>query len=143
MASRRSRTRRTVAATAAAIATSGLVAASAASLGAVTQDSLGATVSTTAACQTSGLTIAWNAPGHSNGNPNYRVKGLSINNVDGLTGEDCDGLNYRVVVLDSNDDALNSPDASGTINNQASIPVTLAPTVDAEDIESVSLTIYE
>ena len=137
MASRRSRTRRTLAATTAAIAASGLVAASAATLGSLNTDDLGATQSVVAACQTSGLGIEW-LPAPSYGGPgsnNYMVTGLDITGV--LAA--CNGQNFKVTVATSGNVSL--AEDTGTVTTGTTSATFSA--VAAEDIEKVSVTFYE
>mgnify|MGYP003607327763 FL=1 len=140
MASRRSRTRRTLAATTAAIAASGLVAASAASLGSLGVDDLGATQNVVAACQSGGLAVEWvPAPSYGGtGSNNYMVTGLDITGV--LAS--CNGQNYKVTVATSGNVSLDEATGIGLVTTgTTSVPI--SPAVAAEDIGKVSITFYE
>lgn len=138
MASRRSRTRRTLAATTAAIAASGLVAASAASLGGIAADDLGADIGVVASCDVDGVDVEWTPAPSYNGptNANYVVAGLNVSAIN--TG--CNGQNIKVTIANSANASLE--ESVGTVSSGA-YAASFTPSVAAEDITQVSIVIYE
>ena len=138
MASRPSRPRRTLAATTAAIAASGLVAASAASLGGIAADDLGADIGVVASCDVDGVTVDWNpAPGY-NGptNADYVVAGLDV----GAINTACNGQNIKVTIANASNASLE--ESTGVVASGA-FAASFTPSVAAEDITQVSIVIYE
>ncbi len=137
MASRRSRTRRTLAATTAAIAASGLVAASAASLGGIAADDLGADVGVVASCDVDGVVVDWNpAPNYGSLAPNYGVAGLDVSSINTA----CNGQNIKVTVANSANTQLE--ESTGVVALGA-FAASFSPNISAEDITQVSIVIYE
>lgn len=137
MASRRARTRRTLAATTAAIAASGLVAASAASLGGINANDLGADVGTVASCDTDGVNVAW-APAPSYSVPataNYAVSGLDVTGINTA----CNGQNIKVTIANG----TTSLEESTGLVAAGAFSASFTPVQAAEDITAVSIVIYE
>lgn len=135
MATRRSRQRRTMVAAVAAVAACGLVAASAASLGGITQGDLGADYSVVASCDTDGLVANWD-PTYAATIPDYAVGDVDLSGV----AAGCTGQNLKVTLTDASDASLAEEVTTVT---GASQTVAFAPVVDAELVEGISITIYE
>jgi len=88
------RRRRYVIAGLAAVAVFGSVAASAATLGGVTSGSLGADVTTVAACDTDGVTLAYTTAFAAGG---YQVTSVTVSGINAA----CTGQNLRLALTDT------------------------------------------
>lgn len=116
----------------------GVLAASAASLGGLTVQNLGANNAVIAACNGgTGITITgWD--------PSYSVATSGAFNVSQLLIQgataSCSGHPYKIVVANSAGTSLGS--GTGTINNGTSYTAALSPAVNAEAATQVTLTIY-
>ena len=86
--------RRYIVAAVGAIAVFGSVAASAATLGGVTAASLGADVTTVAACDTDGVTLAYTTSFASGG---YQVTAVTVSGINAA----CTGQNLRLALTDT------------------------------------------
>ncbi len=123
----------------AAIAVLGASAASAASLGVATTNSLGAGTSVTAACQPSGVSadiaIAFATPTYSAASGKYDVSGVNLSGIAAA----CNGKAYQLTLADSTGTSLGS--ATGTVTGTTAT-VTVPGTIDASAVTSVALVIY-
>ena len=121
------------------LAITGIVGSSAASLG-ITSQSLGAGVEPVASCDTS-VTVDY-ATSYVAGSAG---PGSGINSVDTVTIGDvaaaCDGLAYEVNILDSTDGVLSGPYNGFAATGTFDITVNPAGSLDAEDVEGISIVI--
>ncbi|MFN8125718.1 MAG: hypothetical protein U0R64_04330 [Candidatus Nanopelagicales bacterium] len=113
-----------------------VVGASAASLGTITPQTLGASTAVVAACQSSGLGVTWGTVAYSASGPSETVGGGTITGV----AAGCQSKSYRIDV--STGAAASLANATGTTAASATTTFTLSAAVDASTITQVTLIIY-
>lgn len=137
-------------ATGAGVAATGAIAASAASLGTITPQSLGTTANVVAACQSSGLGVTWsNGPGTyagagtatSTSGSTFTQDSLTISGVDA----NCNGKNMKVVLANSAGTAVATSNvvtaATGTTVVSNTDWASGSP-FDTKSVSQVTVTIY-
>lgn len=120
----------------------GAVAASAASLGGITSDSLGADNTAVTACDTDGVTTSYTVS-YDSAIPGYEAGTVT---VDGIA-DACNGQNMTVNLVDSADASLGESSVTVAVDSQATTPDTSddvdfsASNVSAESVENIHVTI--
>lgn len=112
----------------------GAIGASAASLGGITGQSLGADDAVVASCDTDGITTAYTTA-YDAGTGAYNVTGVDLSGVNAA----CNGLDYALTLADGSNVSLD--EATGVLSvtlGAASIAVT---PVAAEDVERLAIVI--
>lgn len=122
------------------LAITGIVGASAASLG-ITSEGLGAGVEPVASCDDE-VTVAYTTGyvaglAGTGGSGFVAVNTVTIGDVDAA----CDGLAYAVTLLDAGDAAIGNTYEGTAATGSFDITVDPADTVDAEDVEGIAIVI--
>ena len=116
------------------LAVTGLVGASAASLGTVSTDTLGAGVGIVGSCDSNGVDVAFTTQVDTGV---VEVRQVTVSSVETPA---CDNLDYTVELLDSADASLGS--RTGTVTPGGSFTVNFGgQDVNAEAVEGVAITI--
>jgi hypothetical protein len=110
----------------------GIIGASAASLGGITEDDLGADAEVVGSCDTDGVTVTW---GTAAGAGQYNVTSATIGGID----VECNGQTLKVSVFDASNASLGSS-ANVTVD-ATSETVTFGGPVDAEAVVGVAVVI--
>ena len=132
MASRRTRGRRTLAAGIAAVAATGLVAASAATLGGITTQDLGADSTAVASCDNNGVSVDY-TPAYSASIPNYALGDVTVSGI----AAGCVGETLKVTLSTTANASLQQQSIAVT---GASETLTFS-NVDAEAVTGVAVVI--
>ncbi len=121
----------------AAVGVGGMVFASAATLGTLGQDTLGATTSVTASCDTDGVTVDNWGSAYSAANERYDTSTFDISGINAA----CDTLQYKVTLADSAGTSLG--ESTGTLSLTAGVEsFSIGTAVNAEDVERVAVVFY-
>lgn len=144
-AKKMSRRARIGAAVAAGSIATGVLAASAASLGTLDANSLGATTTVVQACQSGGLALTkWGTPvfsgaaltGTAQSNSKFTENSV---NLTGVTNPGCASRSFRLAIASAT--GMTLAETGGTLTSSNNTTITFAA-VDAETIEQATLTIY-
>lgn len=117
------------------VVATGAVAASAATLGTLTPQSLGTSTAAVEGCQNGSLTVEWPAPDYLSPN-SYTVDEVTLGGILAT----CNNKDFKLTVADTAGDSLaevtGDTGAAGTVTEAFGAPV------DSADIENVTVTIY-
>lgn len=128
------------------VAIVGAVGASAATLGGLNSDSLGADADVVASCDTDGVAVEYTTSYSSTGSPDGTAGGYIVDsmNVTGVN-DACAGLAYEIVLTDVNGAELDDGDGTvaltGTVADDNSFEVQLTGEASAEAVTGVALVI--
>ncbi|NNE12467.1 MAG: hypothetical protein HKN41_09515 [Ilumatobacter sp.] len=133
----RHRTRRAALAVLAGLAVAGVIGASAASLGGISSDTLGADADVVGSCDTDGVTVGYDASYDATSG----IVELNTATISGVN-DDCDGLDFEVTLTGTGN--VNLGQATGTV------PVDLLSQqfdagfagIDAEAVTGIAITIF-
>lgn len=117
------------------IVASGAVAASAATLGSLTPQSLGTSSAAVSGCQDGGLTVSWGAPTYSAAEPTYKVDEATLGGI----APTCNNKPYRMTIATSAGTSLT--EVTGSTGAGGSVTPTFTP-VDSASIGRVTVVIY-
>lgn len=126
------------------VALAGVTVASAATLGGINEDNLGANATVVAVCDDT-IDVTWDTssgPVFSGNatvsNSTFNVSAIKIDNVSNA----CDGLNLKVTAANSSNTSLANANTTVSLSG-GSQTITLSGTVDTKNVAVVALTIYE
>jgi hypothetical protein len=116
-----------------------LIAASAATLGGISTDDVGADAALVASCDIDGVSVSFGTPTYNGTTGDYEVDTVTVTGID----DDCLGDDISVALTDGSLAALGEGSgnvAVGTADNNTAI-VNIAPPADAEAVTRVVVTI--
>ncbi len=116
-----------------------LIAASAASLGGITTDDVGADAALVASCDTDGVSVSFGTPTYNATTGDYEVDTVNVSGID----DDCVGSAISVALTDGSLVALGEGSdtvVTGTTDDNTA-SVTIVPPADAEAVTRVVVTI--
>ncbi|MCB0915469.1 MAG: hypothetical protein H6525_01160 [Actinobacteria bacterium] len=120
----------------AAVGIGGMVFASAATLGTLTQDTLGATTSVTASCDTDGVDVDNWGSSYSVANTRYDTTTFDIINIAAA----CDGKLFKVTLADSGGNSL--AETTGTLSLTGGAESFTVAAVSSEAVARVAVVFY-
>lgn len=115
------------------VVATGAVAASAATLGTLTPQSLGTSTAAVSGCQSGSLTVAWGAPTY--GTNSYTVAGATLG---GITAP-CNSKSYKMTIANGAGTSL--AEVTGTTGTGGSVSPTFTA-IDSALVGNVTVTIY-
>ena len=140
MKNTRNNKRKMAVAVLAGLALTGIIGASAASLGGIDGQSLGADAADVVSCDTNGVNVSYDTnfvPGSPNGL--FDVDSVTVYDV----AFDCDGLDFELVLLNDMNTPIGQADGQVALDDATDddFDVALTGTIDAELVTGIALTI--
>lgn len=121
------------------LAITGIVGASAASLGGIAPNSLGAETEVVASCDTDGVAVSYTTSYNAT-DDEVQVDTVTISGVNAA----CDGLAYEVILTgDGTPRVVLGTSAPGTADASGSFSPAFAPGIDAELVTGIAITISD
>lgn len=115
------------------VVATGAVAASAATLGTLTPQSLGTSTAAVSGCQTGSLVVNWGAPTY--GTNSYTVAGATLGGINAT----CNSKNFKMTIANAAGTSL--AEATGTTGVAGSVATTFTA-IDSAQVGNVTVTIY-
>ena len=128
-------THRVALAIGAGVLATGAVAASAATLGSLTPQSLGSSSASVSGCQNGSLTVSWGAPTYSAAEPTYKVASATLGGINAT----CNSKNYRMTIANAAGTSL--AEVTGNTGTGGSVAPSFTA-VDTAAIGRVTLVTY-
>lgn len=113
----------------------GAVAASAATLGSLTPQSLGSSSAAVSGCQTGSLAVSWGTPTYSASGPTYNVTQATLGGI----APSCNSKTYRMTIANAAGTSLR--EVNGSTGAAGSVSPTFTA-VDTQAIGRVTVVIY-
>lgn len=115
------------------VVATGAVAASAATLGTLTPQSLGTSTAAVSGCQSGSLVVNWGAPTY--GTNTYTIAGATLGGINTT----CDNKSYKMTIANGAGTSL--AEATGNTGTAGSVATTFSA-INSADVGNVTVTIY-